>query len=71
MMTELAVSGVLLILISAGVLAVGFATGEMPINFNALDTNRETAPVTFWALASSWVVFAILGVAIAFRHWAG
>ena len=66
---ELAMSGVLLALISAGVLAFGFSTGEMPFNYKALDTGRETAPITFWAFASSWASFAVIGIAIAFRHW--
>ena len=68
-MNELAMSGLLLTLISAGVLALGFTTGEMPFNYKALDTGRKTAPFTFWAFAISWASFAILGIAIALRHW--
>jgi hypothetical protein len=70
-MTEPALSGVLLFLIASGVLVAGLAMGEMPTNYIALNTKRETAPVTFWALASAWALFAVLGVAIAIRHWGG
>ncbi|OAN66660.1 hypothetical protein A7X12_11125 [Sphingomonas sp. TDK1] len=68
-MNEAAVSGILLTLISAVVLAVGFATGKMPFNYRSLDTGRYTAPATFWAFAGSWTLFAIAGIAIAVRHW--
>jgi hypothetical protein len=70
-MTDLAISGVSLFLISAVVLGVGLAKGEMPFNYAALDTKRETAPTTFWAFAGAWAVFASLGVAIGARHWVG
>jgi hypothetical protein len=68
-MNEAAFSGILLALISAVVLGIGLATGEMPFNYKGLDTGRDTAPATFWAFASSWVLFGIFGVAIAVRHW--
>lgn len=71
MMIELALCGVILAVISAVVLAIGFVTGAIPINYKSLNTNRETAPVTFWALAASWAAFGILGIAIALRHWGG
>lgn len=67
-MTEAAISGMLMILLSAGVLGVGFATGKMPFNYISLDTARNSAPTTFWAFAASWTLFAILGVAIALKH---
>jgi len=70
-MPEPAISGVLLTLFSAGVLAVGFFTGKKPFNYISLDTARNSAPFTFWAFAVSWSLFAILGIAIAFRHWGG
>ena len=70
-MTEAAISGVLLFLISIAILTAGMATGKMPFNYSALDTNRETAPLTFWAFAASWTVFAALGLAITVRHWSG
>lgn len=68
-MNEAAVSGIILTLISAVVLGMGFATGEMPFNYKALDTRRDTAPAAFWAFAGSWTLFAIAGIAIAVRHW--
>ena len=68
-MNELAISGIILAAVAAGALAVGFATGEMPFNYKALDTGRATAPVTFWGFAASWATFVILGMAIALRHW--
>jgi hypothetical protein len=68
-MNEAAVSGILLTLISAVVLVVGFATGQMPFNYRALDTGRDTAPAKFWAFAGLWMLFAIAGIAIAVRHW--
>lgn len=71
MMTELVISGTVLFLTSAVVLSVGFVSGEMPFNYNALDTSRETAPITFWAFGISWMVFAALGIAITIRHWGG
>ena len=70
-MTEPAISGFILFLISTGVLIAGLTTGEMPLNLVALDTKRETAPATFWALAISWIVFAVLGIAITVRNWDG
>ena len=70
-MTEAVMSGVLLFLVAMGVLAAGFATGEMPFGYKALNTKRETAPVAFWAFASSWTVLAVLGMAITVRHWSG
>lgn len=70
-MTELAASGVALFLICAVAVMSGFITSEMPFNYKALDTKRETAPFTFWAFAISWITFAGLGLAIAFRHWSG
>jgi hypothetical protein len=69
-MTEAAISGVLLTLFSVGVLSIGFATGKMPCNYTSLDTARYSAPTTFWAFAGSWMLFAILGAAIAFKYWA-
>lgn len=68
-MTEAAMSGILLTLVSAGALIAGLATGTMPINYK-LDTARDTAPAIFWALASWWAILAILGIGIVFRHWA-
>lgn len=68
-MNELAISGIALAVIAAGALAVGFATGEMPFNYKALDTGRATAPITFWGFAASWALFIVLGTAIALRHW--
>lgn len=68
-MNEAAASGILLTLISATVLGIGFATGAMPFNYKALDTGRETSPTTFWAFAGSWTLFGVFGIAIAVRHW--
>ncbi|MBJ7377888.1 MAG: hypothetical protein JHC60_13845 [Sphingobium sp.] len=68
-MTEPAISGVLLALFSAAMLAVGFITGKMPFNYVSLDTARSSAPFTFWAFVVSWALFAILGIAIAFKYW--
>jgi hypothetical protein len=70
-MTEAVISGALLFLISTAVLTAGLATGEMPFNYKALDTNRITAPATFWAFVASWTVFAVLGLTISVRHWGG
>lgn len=70
-MTELAICGVALFLISGVVLTTGFVTGEMPCNYTSVDTKRETAPTTFWALGIFWMVFAALGIAITIRHWGG
>lgn len=70
-MTEPAISGVLMALLSIVVLGAGFLTGKMPFNYIALDTARDSAPATFWAFAGSWALFGVLGVAIAFKHWNG
>ena len=70
-MSELAICGGLLLLISVGMLAAGIASGEMPFNHSALDTTRETNPAAFWGLAGSFAVFAVLGIAIVIRHWSG
>ena len=68
-MNEAAVSGILLTLVSAIALVIGFTTGEMPFNYKSLDTRRDAAPAMFWAFAGSWMMFAIAGLAIAVRHW--
>jgi len=55
-------------MIAVGALAAGFATGEMPYSYSALDTGRATAPVTFWALAAFFASLVVLGIAIALRQ---
>lgn len=67
-MSEAAVSGIFLTLISAVVLGIGFATGEMPFNYKSLNTARDTAPATFWAFAGWWALLAIGGIAVAVGH---
>jgi len=70
-MNEAAITGVLITTVSAIVLTIGFATGEIPFNYSGLDTKRATAPAIFWAFFASWLLFAIFGVGIAIRHWGG
>jgi hypothetical protein len=45
--------GILLFLFSALILGAGFASGNMFLNFN-VDTDRRSAPATFWAAAVMW-----------------
>jgi len=67
-MNEAAISGIAIAMIAVGALAAGFATGEMPYSYSALDTGRATAPVTFWALAAFFASLVVLGIAIALRQ---
>lgn len=66
-MSELALSGAVLAIISLALIAVGLATGRMPLN-ERLDTERATAPNMFWALFAFSVFIGFLGLAVMSRH---
>ncbi|MDB5689103.1 MAG: hypothetical protein JWL91_979 [Sphingomonas bacterium] len=65
-MNDRVLEGLLLTLVGATALGVGFFKQEMPINFG-VDTARETNPTGFWALACFYAFAAIAGVGIAAR----
>jgi len=34
-----------------------------------IDTNRGSAPATFWAVAAFWMLVASIGLGTAVAHW--
>jgi hypothetical protein len=65
-MSRVDFGGVLLFVLFGALLTAGLVTGEMPINYaKTLNTRRASNPAMFWAIATSFALIALLGLAIA------
>ena len=57
------IAGMVLVSVPALVLGAGLASGNMFINLN-VDTNRSSAPTTFWAVAGMWILMGSFGLMV-------
>ena len=55
--------GFVVFMIPALIVAAGFASGNVFVNLD-VDTNRCSAPVTFWAVTGMWALMAGIGLLI-------
>ena len=57
------IAGIVLVSLPALVLGAGFASGNMFSNLN-VDTNRSSAPATFWLVAGMWMLMGSFGLTV-------
>lgn len=50
------------------IIAAGLASGNVFVNLD-VDTNRRSAPVTFWAVTGMWALIAGFGLIVVFVNW--
>lgn len=62
------IAGLLLFTLPALIIGAGVASDNVFVNLD-VDTNRRSAPVTFWAVTGMWTLMASIGLVIVFVNW--
>lgn len=62
------IAGLVVFTFPALVIAAGLASGNVFVNLD-VDTNRRSAPVTFWAVTGMWALIASFGLIVVFVNW--
>ncbi|SEN86510.1 hypothetical protein SAMN05192583_3735 [Sphingomonas gellani] len=60
--------GLLLFAIPVVIIWAGFVSDNVFLNLH-VDTNRRSAPVTFWAVTGMWTLMAGIGLMVVLANW--